>query len=171
MPNYKVRSEGKVQVIETYKAASAEGSKTFSFPDISMDDVSKLILTLDGSTTGTLILKLTVNADTTSSYYSDGRNIAAGTETLINIDAAAYMQLFSAVGSDAFAGTIEFQIVTAHATDQVFMNVVLHSPGGNDTQWHGLLLTANTVISSIEITTSTSTWKAGTRFTLYKLLR
>ncbi len=171
MANYKVRSEGKLQVIETWKAVGAQTSKEFSFPGINFDDVSKLILEIDGASTGTLILRLQINDDTTTNYFTDGRTIIAGTEAFIDVNSAVGIQIVSAVGVDAFFGQIEINIPLAHSNDYPLCNLHFTSPNGTTVVTTGYLAVVQTDINKLKILVSTSSMRSQTRITLYKLLR
>ena len=163
---------GGLEVIEDYQATVAEGTKTFSFTAIDFEDVSQLILVIDGSPTATFQLQMQYDSEI-NTYHNMGRSIPwtdGGSPQINIIDSTdAFSILSGSIGANApFTNEIKItlsknasinepfaNIVTTYANTQVVLGSVL---GNNDTS----------DISSIKIFTSTSTWKIGTRMTLYK---
>ncbi len=170
--NYKSRQSSNYKLIETYKATGAEASKTFTFTAKDFDTTSELQLILDGETTAALVLQITINGSTNSKYRYTGSQIIGTTETLVNATADAALQICPTAIINAvrqFFGVIHIGLTTG---------------GSNFPQIHGHMASisryydfsadlneAHTNISSIEVITSTSTWKIGTRLSLYEVTR
>ncbi len=176
MVNYKFRlaGSGLLTAIESYEASSAEATHTFTFTAIDFDDVSHLLLVIDGSTTAAQQLLLVFNADTSSLYYTDGTSTTGGAETLLDINAAASGEIFSA--SELYAANqyyLAYIIIGINkgATLDAPTAIINGSVYGRARQSITRLHADHADISSIEIKTSTSTWKIGTRMTLYKVAR
>ncbi len=170
MPNYK--ASNKMVTIEDYNSPSTAATKTFTFPAIDFSKVSKLVLVIDGLTTAALALRVTINGIVTSKYSYDGRRIAGGTETLLDVTAEEYWEVASVAAIDAarsFMGTIEIYHSTIDKPGLI--STVNAASGDKQEQITGFLDQEVLSITSIEIVTSTSTWIADTRMTLYKVLR
>jgi len=160
-------------LIETYEASIAEGSKTFTFTEITFDDDSELVLVMDGAVTASLALEIAVNGDTTTNYFTDGRRISAGTETIIDINSAEFWTVASTsilgIANQNFFGNIRFMRSKALTLDRP--NMISEFIGAGQEQVSCQLTSVETGISSIEVNTSTSTWGIGTRFSLYRVRR
>jgi len=173
MPNYKASAS--LTLIESYEAGSAEASKTFTFPAIDYQSISHLILQIDISVTAALALKLGIDT-LTSAYFYQGRRLIAGAETLINGGTAANWEICSATllagaNQSAFI-IIHLGLTKAGANNRTkgFSTASAGEQRGNEV----LSLvqdTSNPSHTTIEVTTSTSTWQTGTRMSLYKVKR
>lgn len=161
-------------VIETHEAAEAESTHTFNFPPIDFDSVSHLILEVDGGPTATLAMMLKINGDT--SYNFDGARIDAGTQTIINVSATGAYQFGSTTllntSTNGFTAYIIITLYKGVANNRttIMSHCVAGADGGGEIIG-GIDNTDNDSISAIEVKTSTSTWKVGTRMTLYKVSR
>jgi len=160
-------------VLGDYEAASAEASHEFTFSSIDFDDISKLVLVIDGGSTAALALQLRINTIVTNTYYTDGRLIEGGTETIIDLNTQVAAQIISANLLDAareFVGTID--IYSSKTIGRCSMHSMMGSPTklGNEVV-SNILTDIISALTAVEVRTSTSTWKIGTRFTLYSVAR
>jgi len=163
--------------IADYEATVAEGSHTLSFTAVDFDDDSMIVLVIDGSATAALGIRMTINnLSAANTYKADGRVIGAGVESITQFS-GTFFNLAEAGGGD----------VSADATFNSITRITLNKSGTNDFAQidysmytdveeeavvvGGVLKSAISSISSLEIVTSTSTWKIGTRFTVYKVSR
>ena len=162
-------------VLGDYEATSAEASHNFNFTAVDFDDDSYLLLAVDGIATASFDLRIQFNTATTSNYFFDGRTIIAGTETLIDENTQTSAELASTgliTGADSiFGGAVKIFLGKGAATDMIVAVTEFQSnqPGN---QVGGILFNVDTSsITDVTIITSTSTWKIGTRMTLYRVAR
>jgi len=161
-----------LSIIETYEAAIAESSHNFNFPAIDFDDDSELILKIDGVATADFALFLRFNANVTA-YFVDGSDFVGGVATPVDSNNQTHITLIGSgqMGADSkfFAGA-SIQLSKGAASDFVSC---LFSSGGDLTFRTALgQLRANTSsLTDVEVSTSASTWKIGTRITLYRMRR
>lgn len=161
-------------VIADYEAGGAESSKTFTInPAINFDDISQLLLVIDLVPTLQLALELKLNG-LTATYYLDGSKIVSGTETIIDdSNTSEFIIADSTIigGVDArIFGFIHIGVSKGAVTD--FPLIVVDMSAGNGiVHFAGRIATESTEINEIIVETSTSTWKTGSRMTLYKLSR
>lgn len=161
-------------LIGQYTAAVAEATATISFPAIDMVDDSKLVLVIDGETTAALELRMRVNALVGILYFSDGRKITGGVETLIDNSGQTSWALIdsTALGGVAdFGGTIDLYLGKAglNTIKMTFLGWVPFTQ--SNIQLSGFYNTVQASISSVTLLTSASTWKVGTRFSIYRVRR
>ncbi len=163
-----------MQVIEDYKSTGAIPSKIFILnPAIDFDKISHLILIIDGENTASLELQLITNSLETSTYYRDGHSAIGGTIAGIDIGAEEYYPFATVNIITAADRTIHAEIHIYLPTGGVNKPIYWSNAsanGINETS-NGFNSTAQTSLTEIEIQTSTSTMKTGTRMTLYKVLR
>ena len=164
-----------LSVIETHEAAIAESTFTFSFSAINFDDDSELLLVIDASVTLLLELFLRINAVSTG-YYSDGRRITGGTETLIdNNNTAGYQiassTLFAAVNDTGHA-EIRIGLTKGGTFDRVIFDGSIASGSlAMGEKKSGMVTGAISSLTDVVVLTTTSTWQVGTRMTLYRVRR
>ncbi len=163
-------------VLGDYEASVEEASHDFTFTAVDFDDDSKLVLIVDISAVLVLSLRMQINDDTSSNYFTDGRLIAGGVETLIDLNGKASFQILStdilsAVNIGGFA-EITIGLNKAGTSDRpIFISKGGSGSGPKSEDVSGTLNKAIANISSIKVTTSTSNWQIGTRMTLYKVSR
>lgn len=163
-------------VLGDYEATEAEASHNFSFTAVDFDDDSKLVLVIDMQATAQLALLLRINEQTGSSYHFDGSRITGGAETLIDGSADSSFTIGSTSVINSADRNIGIIIDIQLAKGGVNDYPLIHSRGefGNlagTENVSGALIVNSTNIVDIDILTSTSTWKVGTRATLYKVAR
>lgn len=159
--------------IETYEASIAEASHVFSFPAIDFDDDSLLVLTFDGAATASTNLQIRINGIATS-YNIDGSRIGLGVETLIDLNGAVAGQLASSNLFGGAANTVGvvcwISIGKAGTDDRPTMRSVAAIAGIMEHQ-SSANLAAVASVTSIEVRTSSSSWRIGSRATLYRVSR
>lgn len=166
------------ELIANYEAGIVEASHVFSFAAIDFDDVSELLLVIDGAATAVFRLQMRINTLATAVYFTDGRLIAAGVETLIDLNAQTALEVVTAAlilgAGGAFQGKCEIFLNKANGGTEE-CGVISQFFGlstGVDSYLNGRIFgSAVPSITDIEIRTTASTWKIGTRMTLYKLKR
>lgn len=155
-----------------YEAAIAEGSHVFNFSAVDFDDDSELILEVDGAATLAFNLLMRINGVSSINYFTDGRQIIGGVNTPIDLNDKNEMELMSSiilVADTTFAGKASIKLSKAATSNRPSVDSVF---GGNGQQVANSTLTVNQAnISTVQVFTSTSTWKIGTRMTLYKKAR
>jgi len=166
-------SQIKWDLIETYEAAVAESSHVFSFAAIDFDADSFLVITIDGVATATFILQMRFNTIATANYDTHGSSIIGVVQTFINSVNQTSFELMSS--ADVIANRL------INGMSKIFLekgSTGLNWPScindyGSSPAIHsqGLLTTDTASLTDIEILTSTSTWKIGTRITLYRVNR
>jgi len=161
------------RVLADHIATGAESSFTFTpSTPLDFDDISKILVVIDGDSTGTGNLQFTVNGIVTV-YMITGFTIASG----VYSDLTSLNQ--ASIVLDGLVANQEFKA-----------NFTIHKgQGGDDNEFGGeanVFLNANartwismnwsqgaslTTLSEIEVSMSASTWKTGTRITIYGLNR
>jgi len=156
-----------------YEAVIAEGSHNFNFPAIDFDSDSMLVLVIDLGASAALNLLMRINSVATGSYFTDGRKIAAGVETLVDLNAQTSALLAS---STILSGATSTAFIKALiGTSKITANnpTMIISQGAGSGSNEQLNSNGPVVVSITDITvlTSASTWKIGTRMTLYRVQR
>jgi len=164
------------EVLGDYEAGIAEASHVFSFTAVDFDDDSKIVVVIDGTPTDALALQMRINTLATTVYFSDGRRITGGVETLIDINSANELQLGSSAlingGNNPFTGEAIIFLNKAGTQDRPAVISSFSSSGSLGGEVYASMVNSNEVsITDVEIRTSTSTWKIGTRITVYKVAR
>ncbi len=162
-------------VLGDYEASIAESSHRFSFPAVNFDDDSMLVLVIDGSSSASFNLGIRFNKNS-SSYFVDGRRITGGGQTLIDLNGQTFGQIASTsviAGVDRpFSSEIYIHLNKAGAIKRINCNyMTMGGQIGIQEVATVTLLVNKTNVTDIDILTSTSTWKIGTRMTLYKVAR
>ena len=165
-----------VERIATREASGTESTDTFSGLSLLEETYSKLILVLRGSETAALSLLLRVNGLSSGIYWDDGSRFTGGVETLLNADSqtsciVCSSSMFSAANLNFFV-VIEIGIYDTGNSSRS-ANAFSRATTGLDAYEHRSHLINSNIdsITSITILTSTSTWKAGTKFDLYGVKR
>ncbi len=163
-------------VLGDYEAATAEASHNFNFSAVDFDNDSELVLVIDLGVTLALILQLRINADTSANYFTDGRIINGGVETLVDLGGIAAYQILSttSLGAVNASGFAEVHIGLPKAGTQdrpLFYSFGGSGSGPVNESYAGSLNKTVSSITDVEVRTSTSTWQIGTRMTLYKVAR
>jgi hypothetical protein len=170
-------SGGLWSVLGDYEATGAESTHTFSFTAVDFDDDSELFLVIDGAVTASLSLLIRINGDSSSNYYTSGSRIKGGSETILDINAESSGTLLTNTSLDAadsrFVGTVDIGLMKAATDDVASWRCHILSSAADSQEWLGgnLNVSPQNDIDSITVLTSTSTWKTGTRFSLYKFAR
>ncbi len=155
-----------------YEASVAEGTTTLSFTAVDFDDDSKLVLVIDIGTTLTLNLLMQVNSVTASGYFTDGSRISAGSQTIIDVNASSSWQIGTSTMLDGTQSACIFVEVGLTKAGNTRAKIVTHGYGGDKFESVGGESDAAIAsISQLVVFTSTSTWKIGTRMTVYKVAR
>ncbi len=174
MANYKTR--GAKHLIESHIAPGTASSLTFTLlPVIDFNDVAYLQLEMDVTPSAQLKLQIQYNGDASANYYMAGKYITAGAETLLTESGQTAGTItgthtFSAADNSAFVLT---QIGLINATN-AFVYAVSHIVAQNGSTLEETmteLAIDKTSLTEIKIITSTSTWKANSRFSLYRIMR
>ncbi len=176
MPNYK-KGKGTLQLVETYEATGAESSHEFTLS--SADDFTKTSyyeIIVDGVATAAFTLEMQVNQRTTSLYYLDGSRISAAAETLLDSDAADHFPIGSITlipGADDHFNTVVKLSTTKGSAGNDRLTILFQTYGGGTIFEHGggMFNEDQPTLTHVKILTSTSTWKIGTRISLYKVTR
>jgi len=162
------------EALGDYEAATAENSHTFSFTAVDFDDDSMLVLVIDVVATASFILGMRLNTDATANYYNDGRQIIGGTETLLDINAQNEWEIADAnlitVGNENTFAIIQLALHKGGTLDRGTMHAMV-STGSGQRVVDGFFDVNTSSLTDVEVLTSTSTWKTGSRITLYKVPR
>ena len=184
MGNYKVTANykpsaggsGLITSIGDYVAGSAEGSKEFTISGVDFDTHSYILVVFDGSITAAAAVLMQLNGQIGSDYRMDGRRLTAAVETLLENNAGTSHELCSntlcSQADDSFVG--EVKIYHDQASGTIITSFIGDAYGKTqqiDEHHSGCLNIAVTSLTTIKILTSTSTWKTGTRISVYKVSR
>jgi len=163
-------SASQLKLLESYEATSAEASHTFTISE-DFNDISELLLIIDGTPTLDHALELILNTRTTG-YYVASRRIQSAVETFIDISNASEMQISSIElngTNTTYAGRVMIHLGKGATSDLIMADFIMASIGQE--VGRGYQNTDTTSITSIKVQTSTSTWRVGTRMSLYKIQR
>jgi len=165
---------GTWEILDFHEAASAESTYTFTpASPLSVDDYSAIAIFIDGETTASLILQLVINGLTTGNATRGFRTTGSGI-VHISLLSQAQLQLLSSVAiasSYQIQGYCYVSIIDIgskdvaaqswfHATNNLNQEFYSHNVGATETTY-----------ISFQIKTSTSTWKIGTKITIYGIKR
>lgn len=171
-------NQGSMVLLARHKAEIAESTKTFNLADIDLKNkYAYLLIKVRGQTTAALSLQMKVNNLAGSFYHSDGERNAGGTATQIDTNTATIHTILSAAILTGASSV--FTTETIIEIDPVGNYLQGKSQGGQVTvgreivDWGYNIAGAitNSKITSVEILTSTSTWKAGTIIEIYGVRR
>jgi len=165
-----------MEVIETHEAVAPESSFVFNFTGIDFDDIAYLVLEIDIGATAQLQLDYRINTIATASYFSDGRRIVSNVETLIDDGAstAGVLCTNTLLSSGNITAFLYIVISLPKAGGVQDRPMIISSAINNNftqEQISGILNTDQTEITDVEVRTSASTWRTGTRMTLYQVRR
>jgi len=163
---------GKWETVENHVATGTESTYTFDI-DEATDDNSMLVLVYDLGATASFALQMVVN-DVTN-YNADGSLINAGSQTIINVAGASEIEIASttilSAGNATACGTVQIFTPDAGTTRPL----VLSQATGQNTSAiefvSSLVVGSATSITKIVVQSSTSTWLANSKFTLYRVVR
>ena len=162
-------------VLGDYEASIAESSHEFSFTAVDFDDDSFLFLTFDGGVSSQLALELIINGDVTGYSITGFRIDTVPAQTLIQANTQTEWSLASTNivtdGAGSLTGNVIIQIPKGVANNQPSMKSDFTGNSNKKEVLSGQQVTDTTSISSVQVQTSTSTWRIGTRITLYKVSR
>jgi len=173
-------------LIEAFTAGGAGASKVFNLPTAydAGSEITEWLLVIDGSVTAALELRMRINGSGAAQYRSWGsRQIATtGAVTDLTTGIVAYNLLVDATALDAanlfFMGEVKLQVQNTGAPTGNYASMRSYFfTQGSASQFSQVMtgisdaLAVQETITSIEILTSTSTWRAGTRFWLYGIKR
>jgi len=168
-----------MKLLKTYICTSAEASHEFDFSaePLDSDTYSQILVLMTGEPTLSFNLKLNINQISTLKYYDDGFRITAGTETLLDVNAAAFSTVLSTTvltsGSAHFFAEIQILHMKQGTTNYTNMFSQGHSITmvGYEQRSHSVQTDMGETITHIKLSTSTSTWKVDTRISVYGIKR
>ncbi len=165
------RAASGLETLLKYEAASTEATKTLT-KTLTNDKYSEIIIIMDGEASATFALQLVVNSVEGTSNYSRGFSYTGSAVASVISDGASQLQIYSAIGGAyQFAAEIHLYLNDINIKD-ILGQSTCHEGQAIKTEQYGLAVqTTATSITSIEMKTSTSTWKAGTKISIYGVLR
>ncbi|KKK85118.1 hypothetical protein LCGC14_2776500, partial [marine sediment metagenome] len=147
---------------------------SFTFSAVSFDDDSMLVMVIDMSPTATLALQLQMNSNTTANYFFGGYRILGGVQTLVSTPTQTSIELtnsaISTINANVF-GIINFGVGKASTAPRPLVTYKFLAGTTSVQDMVGSLVASDNEINEIIVKTSTSTWRIGTRMTLYKVAR
>lgn len=159
-------------VLGDYEAAIAEASHEFDITDVDFDDDSTVVVVIDGTNTASLNLLLRVNQNATNSYFLDGSRITGGAQTILDNNGVSAFTIIELTAADRKINAIVWIGATkGGTTDRIQFMCSAIDQVPRITYSGGILNVDLETLTHIEILTSTSTWKIGTRITVYKVAR
>jgi len=162
-----------MHVIETHEATTTESSFVFSFSAIDFDDDSYLILEFDGATSASLDLQLRFNTNATANYYTDGSVMVGGVQTLIDLNTQTAGRIMNTVSARGCFCFVKIFLIKAGSVNSVMYRSNGYFDGlpTSENESGQLFNQQIASLTSVEVRTSTSTWTADTRITLYRVKR
>jgi len=162
--------------IGNYVAAVIEATHTFNFPEVDFDIISHLILTISATTDGGgLNMLMRFNGSAAATYFVDGRDIRGGVETLIDLNAQTSAQLASnaILSGNGVPFTIYVVIMKSVVNDNMhcIATVVSNGAGRGQQMQTSEQETAIASLTSLDILTSVSNWRVGSRMSLFSIRR
>jgi len=158
--------------IGEYIAASDEAEKTISFDAVDFTKDSKIVVDVMGKTTLAFTMQMRLNGVTAGDYNSDLARFTGGLTTAPdNFDNISTMVVFPSQINDAggfFLGTIDVAIPEGAGADNPIIKSDFAGTDGRSIG-SGRLKQDHDSITSITLRTSTSTWKIGTKITVYRV--
>jgi len=166
-------TQGTWQLIETYKAPLAANNYTFSFSAITPDDASALVLVYSMAATAALNLQLVV--ENIANNETNWIRIDSAAVTALQLTAQTQQQICSSTslsGLDNTANGLVYIQKPDTGTQRPTITFQNSSQNSGAVEiGGGLCVGTSASFTDIEIKTSTSTWKADSIFSLYKILR
>jgi len=157
---------GEIVQLATHEATSTESTTTLTFSATS-EVYSEIMIVIDGVITGALDLLMTYN-DKTVNYYT---NLLTQASTTITGYVLSNTSAWELINSEALGTGFTFGGVVRIGMNENgdLYTGTSHMAGGTVTNVIGEFghPTGSADMTSLTFTTSTSTWKAGTRFTVY----
>ena len=157
-------------VIGTYEASVAESSHIFNFTAIDFSNDSELMLVIDLQSNAVVDVLVQVNGNTTL-YFSDGRRISGGTETLLDLNSQSGFNCGTALPSDRTFGCIVHIHLNASPTNYPVSTSMSHNRSEENQVMGGRQGTITASFTSVKVLLSASSWVSGARITLYRLKR
>ncbi len=168
MPNYKAR--GKKTLLDHHKATTTESSYTFT-RSLDMKNIYRSIeILITGAASAALAMELVINAGTNF----DHSNLIMDTSTLTGglvVDATEIPILSAAILDDGEEFMIKLEIAYSGVTDKLILQSMATAPHEGLDFRSATAETVASIITSLKIQTSTSTWFAETEITIYGILR
>jgi len=164
------------ETIDDFIFLGTEDRKNFTFPAIDFDDNSMLVLIFDGSVGVNPQFQIQVNNITTDTYRMDGRRIANGVETIIDLNGSNQfvpLQSIMTQSGKPLHMIVYFQLNKAGSNTLLGMQSFANSLEfrGNENQ-SGVLITNITSITSLLFSLSNfRLFDVGSRVTLYRVKR
>ena len=167
---------GSMQLIETYKAGVAEATHTFSFAALTPDDISALVLIYSMSATAALNLLMVVeNIGGAGENETSINRLDASANTPFQAADLTSVQLCSSTMLSAVDQTANGYAYIQNTDTGTKRPCSTGSVSGQNTAaletFGACSFVGKDSFTTIEVKTSTSTWKADSIFSLYKILR
>lgn len=164
----------KLEVLDNHEATGTESSHTLT-KELSNDVYSKIIVVIDGEITATMDLEMVINSIEGTANYSRGSNSNGITRVEISHashDAMVICPSETLTSSDMqFGGKVEIYMNDVNKNDILAISDISDVANPRENHFACIVGDTDTTIHSIKIQTSTSTWKAGTKITIYGLRR
>lgn len=164
-----------VSSLGDYIAPAPESSHVFNFAAVDYDDDSIIVIDFDLTATLQFALGLRINGVAGNNYFTDGRRISAGVETIIDLNSQNTIQIGSTsifLGADNGAGgRIMIFLNRSGGLRRPFVVSTIGGNIGGNEQISGHINQNQATISSVELLTSASTWQTNGRITVYKRAR
>ena len=168
-------TDSKLVLLEAHEAGIAESTFTHTLsPALTSEDTSAIIIYITGESTAAFNLELELNADSSALYIQDGFRITGTVETILQNVNDAFFTPASITMIDAaninFATEINIMIPDSSDTNPFPLGFSkAYSRNGNYENFALLFNKSFSTITSIKISTSISTWKAGTHIDIYRV--
>lgn len=161
--------QGSMILLDSHVAAEAEATYTYTpAAALDIDDYAAVIVYITMSPTADLALQAIINAIGGTANYSYGWNSNGSALTNLSATGAAQLQLSAAtttLNSDTVTGWLILQLNEATPTVQGAKSKIASS--SREDTMHHFVVGAGTTITSIQIKTSTSTWKTASTIHIY----
>jgi len=165
-------NQGSMVLLAKHKAVVAESTKTFNLADILDSKFSEVKIIINGEMTASAALQLVLN-NLGTNYLQKGHRSVGGTITAINITTGAVLTVASTsvlTGSTTFYSEVTIQKDEAGVWSGGKTSTHGFSVGLEETGWNHDVATKSK-IETITLSTSASTWKAGTTIEIYGVKR
>ena len=161
---------GKLELLDVHTATGTESTYTFTENE-DFDNYSNFIVIIQGGATAALQLQMIVNANETSNHHYSREYYTGGSITVTEVNDEDFYEVASTniiAGTNSFYGIIDIRL---NDNDEKYALYRANSCSYASVRWeryYGMNSGIGTGdLSSIQIKTSTSTWIAGTRISIY----
>jgi hypothetical protein len=174
--SFALENPAKLKLIETHLPAAAESTYDFDFTGDPFDPDVDACVILDSiiAPSGIFDLKAVISGNTTASWQYNFSRMNAANWSHFSGSGLAYANIgYSSMFFSGYATRVitEFYFLTGETKRIAYKSSLMSGGGQWGIQFGGYNATSITELDQIVLSTSASTWKANSAFSLYRKLR